>query len=72
MVARRAILLAMPTGPIGQKRPRLNKAVKMWPAMAAGVSKMLWSMDNIVALIDAATPKTSPRGPYKKREFAQV
>jgi hypothetical protein len=40
----------------------------MAPAMAAGVSNTLWTMDNIVGLIDAAAPKTGPRGPYKKRE----
>lgn len=45
---------------------RINKAVKMAPAMAAGVSKTLWTMDNIVGLIDAAAPKSGPRGPYKK------
>ena len=44
---------------------RINKAVKMAPAMAAGVSKALWTMDNIVGLIDAAAPKSGPRGPYK-------
>ena len=37
------------------------------PAMAAGVSKTLWTMDNVVALIDAAAPATTKRGPYKKR-----
>jgi hypothetical protein len=35
--------------------------------MAAGVSKTLWTMDNIVALIDAAATAPKPRGPYKKR-----
>jgi hypothetical protein len=47
---------------------RINSAVKMSPAMAAGVSKTLWTMDDIVALIDAAAPAPKPRGPYKKRE----
>lgn len=46
---------------------RINSAVKMSPAMAAGVSKTLWSMADIVALIDAAAPAPKPRGPYKKR-----
>jgi hypothetical protein len=49
---------------------RINSAVKMSPAMAAGVSKTLWSMTGIVALIDAAAPAPKPRGPYKKRESA--
>jgi IS1 family transposase len=49
---------------------RINQAVKMAPAMAAGVSKTLWSMDNIVALIDAAAPPPAKRGPYKKRGAA--
>ncbi len=46
---------------------RINSAVKVSPAMAAGVFKTLWSMDDFVALIDAATPAPKPRGPYKKR-----
>lgn len=45
---------------------RINKAVKMAPAMAAGISKPLWTMDNIVGLIDAAAPATTRRGPYKR------
>lgn len=35
--------------------------------MEAGVSDRLWGMANIIKLIDAAAPKTGPRGPYKKR-----
>jgi IS1 family transposase len=45
---------------------RINSAVEMAPAMAAGVSKRLWEMSDIVGLIDAAAPKTGPRGPYKQ------
>ncbi len=38
--------------------------------MAAGVTDKIWSMENIVTLIDADAPKAVPRGPYKKREGA--
>jgi hypothetical protein len=51
---------------------RINKAVKMAPAMAAGVSQALWTMDNIVALIDAAAPATTKPGPCKKRGAQEV
>jgi hypothetical protein len=47
---------------------RINTAAKVSPAMAAGVSETLRSMDNIVALIDAAAPAPKKRGPYKKRD----
>ena len=40
---------------------------RMSPAMAAGVSDWLWSMDDIVALVEAQTTKPGKRGPYKKR-----
>jgi IS1 family transposase len=46
---------------------RINSAVKMAPAMAAGVSQKLWEMSDIVALIDANEKPLSPRGHYKKR-----
>jgi hypothetical protein len=35
--------------------------------MAADLTKRLWEVTDIVALIDAAAPKTGPRGPYRKQ-----
>lgn len=49
---------------------RMHKTLRMTPAMAAGVSDRLWSMEDVVALIDAAAPPATKRGPYKKREAA--
>jgi IS1 family transposase len=46
---------------------RINSAVKMAPAMAAGISTRLWEMADIVGLIDAAAGPVKPRGAYKKR-----
>lgn len=46
---------------------RINSAVKMAPAMAAGISDRLWSMTDIVGLIDQAEGEPRQRGPYKKR-----
>lgn len=46
---------------------RINSAVRMAPAMAAGISNRLWDMADIVKLIDAAEPTPKKRDPYKKR-----
>ena len=48
-----------------------HKSLKgLTPAMAAGVTARLWSMEDVVALIDAAAPKPGSRGPYKKRKVS--
>ncbi len=46
---------------------RIHSTLRMSPAMAAGVSKRLWEIGDIVALIEAQEAKADrTRGPYKK------
>ena len=44
---------------------RIHKTLRTTPAMAAGVTNTLWSMEDIAVLIKDEPPKK--RGPYKKR-----
>ncbi len=39
----------------------------MSPAMAAGITDTLWSLDDVIAKIDEMAPTPTKRGPYKKR-----
>jgi hypothetical protein len=47
---------------------RIHKTLRMSPAMAAGITGRLWSLDDVVAKIDEMAPAPKARGPYKKRE----
>ena len=45
---------------------RIHKTLRVTPAMEAGVSDHVWSLEEIAALLP--TPTFGPRGPYKKRD----
>ena len=47
---------------------RMHKTLKMTPAMAAGVTNTLHDMTWLIGIIDAASPASKPRGPYRKKD----
>ena len=48
---------------------RVHKTLCMSPAMAAGVSETLWTMEDIAERIEARRPQAGKRGPYKKKSL---
>ncbi|WP_222428367.1 IS1 family transposase [Sphingomonas suaedae] len=46
---------------------RIHKTLRMSPAMAAGITDRLWSLEDVVAKMDEMAPAPKARGPYKKR-----
>ena len=47
---------------------RIHKTLRVTPAMEAGLTDHVWSMEELVALLPE--PKAKKRGPYKKRSVA--
>ncbi len=45
-------------------------AHRLSPAMAAGVTDRLWSMEDVAKLVEAREPKPGKRGPYKKQTLS--
>lgn len=47
---------------------RIHLSLRVTPAMAAGITDRLWSMEDVVGAIDRKFPLVvGPRGPYRKR-----
>ncbi len=49
---------------------RIHKSLRVTPAMEAGITDQLWTMEEIAEMIDATLPKPGRPKSYKKREVA--
>jgi hypothetical protein len=47
---------------------RIHEALRVTPAMAAGITDRPWDMSDLVAILEATEAKPAKRGPYRKRE----
>lgn len=46
---------------------RVHQTLRVTPAMEAGISDHVWSIDELLHMAEPYMPKPGPRGPYKKR-----
>ena len=46
---------------------RVHRSLRVTPAMEAGVTDHIWSMEEVAEMVDATLPKPGVRGPYKER-----
>ena len=46
---------------------RIHKTLRITPAMAAGISGTVMDWEEFIQMMDADSPKSVPRGPYKKK-----
>lgn len=46
---------------------RIHKTLRITPAMAAGLSDRLLSLEDMILMADSYTPQPGKRGPYKKK-----
>lgn len=44
-----------------------QRGIRMTPAMKAGVTDTLWTIDHIVRVVELFDAKLGKRGPYKKQ-----
>jgi hypothetical protein len=46
---------------------RIHKTLRITPAMACGLSDHVWTLEEIVMMVESYMPALKPRGPYRKR-----
>lgn len=46
---------------------RIHQSLRVTPAMEAGLTDHVWSIEEMIALWEAVAPKPGPRGHYKKK-----